>query len=53
MEIIHPGFKQRIELRSWDIGRGSGKGTRDKVRALNKYLEDIRTEIGECYCELH
>ncbi|MDN5286703.1 MAG: integrase [Mucilaginibacter sp.] len=51
-EIIHLGLKQYIEPRSWDVRRGFGKGTRDEVRALNNYLEDVRTEIGQCYREL-
>ena len=51
-EIIHLGLKQYIKPRSWDIRRGFGKGSRDEVRTLNNYLEEVRTEIGECYREL-
>jgi len=51
-QITHIGLKQYVEPRSWDTRRGFGKGSRDEIRALNNYLEDVRTEIGECYREL-
>ncbi|MDN5288484.1 MAG: integrase [Mucilaginibacter sp.] len=49
--ITHLGLKQYIEPKSWDVRRSFGKGTRDEVRALNNYLEDVCTEIGQCHRE--
>lgn len=46
------GLKKWIDPRSWDVKKGTGKGTRDETRSLNNYLSEVRTELGECYREL-
>jgi integrase len=51
-DVVHIGLKQWIDSRSWDNRKGFGKGTKEEVRSLNNYLEDVRTELGECYREL-
>jgi site-specific recombinase XerD len=47
------GLKQWIDPKSWDVKKGIGKGTKDETRSLNNYLSEVRTELGECYRELH
>jgi len=46
------GLKQWIDPRSWDARKGAGKGSKEETRSLNRYLAEIRTELGECYREL-
>lgn len=46
------GLKQWIDPRSWDVKKGTGKGTKNETRSLNNYLSEVRTELGECYREL-
>lgn len=41
-----------VALSIWDTGKGTAKGTRDDARALNRYLEEVRVKIGNCYKEL-
>lgn len=46
------GLKQWIDPRSWDMRKGTGKGTKEETRSLNNYLSEVRTELGEVYREL-
>jgi integrase len=51
-DITHIGLKQLIDPRSWDNRKGFAKGSKEEIRSLNTYLEEVRTELGECYREL-
>jgi integrase len=51
-DVIHIALKQWIDSRSWDSRKGFAKGIKEEIRAFNNYLEEIRTELGECYREL-
>ncbi|MCR8558157.1 site-specific integrase [Mucilaginibacter sp. BJC16-A38] len=51
-ERILIGLKEWVEPRSWDVRKGTGKGTKEETRSLNNYLSELRTELGECYREL-
>mgnify|MGYP002335871669 CR=1 FL=1 len=51
-ERIHIALKQWVEIHCWDNRRGCGKGTKDEMKSLNNYLEEVRTELGQCYREL-
>lgn len=51
-DVIHIALKQWIDSRSWDNRKGFAKGIKEEIRAFNNYLEEVRTELGECYREL-
>ena len=51
-DVVHIGLKQWVDSRSWDNRKGFAKGSKEEVRSLNYYLEEVRTELGECYREL-
>jgi len=51
-DVIHIALKQWIDSRSWDNRKGFAKGIKEEIRDFNNYLEEIRTELGECYREL-
>ncbi len=51
-DITHIALKQWIDYRSWDNRKGFAKGIKEEIRAFNNFLEEVRTELGECYREL-
>lgn len=46
-------MKMDIEPDSWSEAKGMAKGTRQELKSLNSYLEQVRARIVECYQELH
>ena|SRR5690606_1447512 len=40
---------RRIPLNSWDSNKGGMKGYSQQSKAFNKYLQQIRARIYECY----
>ncbi len=45
-------IKKRIHVDNWNNGRGMAKGKSPKISRLNSYLEQIRSQLTECYQEL-
>lgn len=40
-------LKQNTDSKSWDNRKGVGKGSKDEIRAINSYLENLREGIGQ------
>jgi integrase len=49
---IEISLKRWIKKEDWDASKGIGKGTRMEIRSLNRYIEEVRTRLFECYREL-
>src|SRR5258706_3604584 len=45
-------LKREIELTRWNPDKGQAIGTRSEIKSFNAYLEQVRTEISNCYAEL-
>ncbi|WP_297101610.1 site-specific integrase [uncultured Draconibacterium sp.] len=45
-------IKKRIHVDNWNNGRGMAKGKSSEIGKLNSYLEQIRSQLTECYQEL-
>lgn len=45
-------IKKRIHVDNWNNGRGMAKGKSPEISKLNSYLEQIRSQLTECYQEL-
>ncbi len=45
-------IKKRIHVDNWNNGRGMAKGKSSEISRLNSYLEQIRSQLTECYQEL-
>jgi len=41
--------KQNTDSKSWDNRKGAGKGSKDEIRAINSYLENLRRALGNIY----
>lgn len=48
----HIALKQVIDVKNWDTGKGVAKGNREEVKAVNNYLTQVRTALGNCYQQL-
>ncbi len=46
-------MKMDIETDSWNEAKGMAKGTRQELKSLNSYLEQVRARLVECYQQLH
>ncbi len=42
-------IKRSIEESSWNSSRGMAKGSREEIRSLNRYLEQVRAKLVEHY----
>src|SRR3546814_12608226 len=49
---VEISVKRSIEPALWNAVRGMAKGTREETRKLNKFLEQFRAGIVECYQEM-
>jgi len=45
-------IKRKIELDRWDNNRGNAKGSRNEIKALNAYLEQVRNRLYESVQDL-
>jgi len=48
----HISLKYWVDAEIWDNKKGGAKSNRDGGREIMHYLEQVRTEIGDCYREL-
>lgn len=44
--------KRKVHLRNWDEGRGTVKGSKESIKALAAYLDQLRNRLYECRQEL-
>ena len=44
--------KRKVHLRNWDEGKGGTKGSKEVVKALAVYLDQVRLRLYECQQEL-
>ena len=49
---VDTSLKREIDLVSWNRTKGQAKGTRDEIKSLNSSLDQVRTEISNCYADL-
>jgi hypothetical protein len=46
-------LKQKmVDLNYWDFGKGAAKGTKNEIKELNAYLEEVCLKLGNCYKQL-
>jgi hypothetical protein len=43
---------ESVVLKNWDVAKGYPKGSREQVKKLIAYLEDVRLNLGNCHKEL-
>lgn len=49
---VEVSLKRFIHPDNWNDTKGSAKGKSDEIRSLNTYLEQVRSQLTECYQEL-
>ena len=49
---VEVSLKRFISPGNWNDAKGSAKGKSEEIRNLNTYLEQIRSQLTECYQEL-
>ena len=49
---IEVSLKRLIDPIDWNEEKGLARGNREKIKALNYYLEQVRARLIECYQEL-
>lgn len=49
---VDASLKREVNLDSWSVDRSQARGTRPEIRALNAYLDQVRTEITNAYNQL-
>jgi integrase/recombinase XerD len=49
---VEVSIKKDIEVDNWSKGKGMAKGKGEEIKALNTYLEQIRSRMVECYQHL-
>jgi len=45
-------LKQKVDLHTWDSKRQKSKGNSVKSRTVNLYLDEVKTDIFQCYRDL-
>jgi integrase len=45
-------LQQKISVKCWDVGRGTGKTSTSEGKTVNTYLEELRQAVGDCYRDL-
>jgi site-specific recombinase XerD len=45
-------IKQNVDTKSWDNRKGTAKGSKDELRELNSFLENLRRTLGNIYQEM-
>ncbi|MGE0079611.1 MAG: site-specific integrase [Bacteroidales bacterium] len=49
---VEVSLKKFINSDNWNEAKGSAKGKSEEIRNLNTYLEQVRSQLTECYQEL-
>lgn len=50
---IEISLKKWVTLADWNNVKGMSKGSRPEIKSLNRYLEEVRSRLLECYQEMH
>lgn len=45
-------LKNRVSINNWNEVKRSAKGKQQEIAKLNRYLEQVRSSIFDCYQEL-
>lgn len=45
-------LKRKVPLANWDMGKGAVKGSKEEIKALAAYLEQVRNRLYACQQEL-
>ena len=45
-------LKHNVDPKNWDSGKGTAKGNKDEVKAINNYLGEVRNTISNNYKQL-
>ena len=49
---VEISIKKDIDVENWSKGKGMAKGKGEEIKALNTFLEQIRSRMVECYQQL-
>ncbi len=49
---VNISLKQRVDIGSWDAKRQKAKGNGEASRTLNLYLDEVKSDIFQCYNDL-
>ena len=49
---VEVSMKRKIDPQQWNHKQGMAKGSREEIRSLNHYLQEVRSRIVECYQEM-
>src|SRR5690606_17536231 len=49
---IEMSLKQWIKPMEWNTNKGMARGSREEIKSLNHYLEEVRTRLVESYQEM-
>ncbi|CAH8284153.1 site-specific recombinase XerD [Mariniflexile fucanivorans] len=45
-------LKRKVRVSDWDTHRGRARGTNQSIRTLNNYLEQVNSDLFQCYQDL-
>ncbi len=45
-------LKRKVRVSDWDAHRGRARGTNQNARTLNNYLEEVNSDLFQCYQDL-
>jgi len=46
---VNLSLKQKVDINSWDAKRQNVKGNSKTAREINYYLDDIKSNLVQCY----
>ncbi len=49
---VELSLKRFIKPTEWNEGKGMARGSRDDIKSLNHYLEEVRSKLMSCYQEM-
>lgn len=49
---VEISLKRWIKLGDWNGSKGMAKGSREEIKSLNHYLDEVQARIMECYQEM-
>lgn len=49
---VEISLKHWIDLKDWNSAKGMARGSREEIKALNHFLEEVKARLMECYQEM-
>src|SRR3546814_14924260 len=49
---VEISLKQWIDPKDWNSAKGMARGSREEIKALNHFLEEVKARLMECYQEM-